>query len=776
MKRISAISYILIIVLITSSSFATAQDKIDSVVNLLGEKYQQEQVYIAYNKTNYVAGETIGYKAFVFAGYQLSYISTNLYVELLNQQKKVIAQQRIPVLSGMAEGGITIPDSTAENVYYIRAYTNWMLNFNEAFQYIHPLLIYNPDSPEKLQPNPTTWQAAAFAEGGTLLENIPARVVVRLLSTGALPQHWQGYLIDSLQPQEKIVSFQSLDQNVASFTFVPKAGTTYQAIVQGDDGTTKQATLPAVATTGVSLLAKQMDTVLQYGVRFRNIPADAAYKLVATVDNVIVYKATIQNNNSVFIHAFSTKNMLKGILRLTLFDNNYNAVAERICFLQPPVSTDVLLDSLALDKTKRAPNEFNVKLDSGQMYFALVLDESTKTPYAQDNLLSAFWLNTGITSNINNAASYFAGTESSKQALDALMVTEKWNRFNWQDALAGNYPAITHTKDNFLTYKATVHYKNKILPNTMLDLLVFLPDSTRQIYQAKTEADGTFLIESLVFFGNAGISYNVTNNKINADDVKLELTKLDNTAVYASPLPAPLYTVAKPVETAPPAVEIARSIANVKTGKEVQESTRMLKEVIVKTVKKTPTQLLDEKLSSGKFFSQKEVIYDFVNTMQNGISGNSLYNWLQGRVPGDPNSISYFIDELPADKNRVQTAALSDVAMIKIQGVGRSHVVLIYLRRGGEMLQQIKPLNNITIEGYKKTAAFIMPYYNNPQVYNEWKNDTREVLCWSNLLYTDTAAQQIKIKFFNNDITKKFKVIVMGFKDEASPVWREGLY
>jgi hypothetical protein len=776
MKRMPAISYILITFLITSALFAHAQDKIDSAVNLLGEKYQQEQVYIAYNKAHYVAGETIGYKAFVFAGYQLSYISTNLYVELLNQQKKVIAQQRIPVISGMAEGGLTIPDSTAENVYYIRAYTNWMLNFNEAFQYIHPLLIYNPDSPEKLQPNPAAWQAAAFAEGGALLQNIPARVVVRLLSTGALPQHWQGYLIDSLQPQEKIVSFQSLNQNIASFNFVPKAGTTYQVIVQGNDGTTKQVSLPVVATAGVNLMIKQTDTALQYAVRFRNVPADATYKLVGTVDNNIVYKAGIKNNNSAFVHSFSTKDMLKGVLRLTLFDDNYNAVAERLCFIQPTVTNDVLTDSVNFNKTKRAPNGFNVKLDSGQMYFALVLDEETPTPYLQDNLLSAFWLTPGITGNINNAASYIAGTDSSKQALDALLVTEKWNRFNWPAVLAGKYPAITHTKDNFLAYKATVRYKNKLLTNTPLSLAFFMPDSTRQFYQAKTDAEGTFVIDSLVFEGNAGLSYKINNKKIFADDVKIELTKLDNTAAYSSALPIPAYTVAKPAETAPPPAEIVRSVANVKTGKAVQESTRMLKEVIVKTIKKTPTQLLDEKLSSGRFYNPREVIYDFVNTVQSGAFGNDLYYWLQGRVPGDPNKVSYFIDEFKADKSQVKMTPISDVAMVKIQGRGDSHQVFIYLRRGEEMLQQIKPLNNITIEGYKKTAAFIMPYYNNPQVYNEWKNDTREVLCWSNLLYTDTAAQQIKIKFFNNDITKKFRVIVMGFKDEATPVWREEVY
>lgn len=776
MKSYQVTLYAFITVFITSILPAPAQDKIDTAINTLADNYQPEQVYLAYNKASYVAGETIAYKAFVFAGYQLSNISTNLYIELLNQQKNVIARQRIPVISGIAQGGIAIPDSTAENVYYLRAYTNWMLNYDEAFQYINPLLIYNPDSPEKLQPTPTTWQAAAFTEGGALLQNIPARVVVRLFSNGNLPQQWQGYLIDSLQPQQKLVTFQSLNQTVASFNFTPQAGTTYQVVVQGNNGITRQTTLPPVANTGVSLVVKQQDTALQFAVRFRNVPANATYKLVGTVDNTIVYRASIPNNNSAFVHAFSTKNMLKGILRLTLFDDNYNPVAERLCFIQPEAGASILPDGLTFAKTKRAENTFDVKLDSGQQYFALVLDDDTPTPYAQDNLLSAFWLTTGITGNIGHAAGYLAGTSSSNQALDALLVTEQCKCFKWADALAGKYPGITHNKDNFLAYKATVHYKNKLLANTPLSLAFFMSDSTRQFYQAKTDAEGHFLIDSLVFEGKAGLSYKIGNKKIFADDVKIDVTKLDNTAPYNGALPIPAYTVAKPVETAPPPAEIVRSTANVKTEKAVQESTRMLKEVIVKTITKTPTQLLDEKLSSGRFYTQRETIYDFINKVQNGVVGNNLYYWLQGRIPGDHSRALYFIDEFPASVDQVKLTAISDVAMVKTEARGVNSYILIYLRRGEEMFQQIKPLNNITVEGYKKPAEIMMPYYNSNVVYNEWKNDTREVLCWSNLLYADTAAQQIKVKFFNNDITKKFRVIVLGFKDDNTPVWHEQVY
>jgi len=184
-------------------------------------KISQENVFITYNKSRYVAGETIWYKAFLFSAGQVSEISSNLNVELLNVHKSVIARQRIPIIKGIAEGAIDLPDSLSEQICYFRAYTGWMLNFDESLQYIHPIPIYNPNSKFKLKPNPAACKVTASVEGGSLLKNTMSRVSVRLHSNRELPEHWHGYLTDSQFPDQKILSFQSMDENIAQFDFTP---------------------------------------------------------------------------------------------------------------------------------------------------------------------------------------------------------------------------------------------------------------------------------------------------------------------------------------------------------------------------------------------------------------------------------------------------------------------------------------------------------------------------------------------------------------------------
>lgn len=113
------------------------------------EQYQQayprEKVYLHLDKPYYVAGEDIWFKAYITVGSFnfLSAISNILYVELINTQDKVVLSRRLPAVSGLSVGDFKLPDTLAEGSYRIRAYTNWMRNFDEALFFDRTLLIGN---------------------------------------------------------------------------------------------------------------------------------------------------------------------------------------------------------------------------------------------------------------------------------------------------------------------------------------------------------------------------------------------------------------------------------------------------------------------------------------------------------------------------------------------------------------------------------------------------------------------------------------------------------
>jgi hypothetical protein len=97
--------------------------------------YPQEKVHLHLDKPVYAAGDTIWLKAYIVNAEmnQLSNISKVLYVDLLDDVDSVKQSIKLPVDAGLSWGNITLADTVKEGNYHIRAYTNWMRNFDAAF-------------------------------------------------------------------------------------------------------------------------------------------------------------------------------------------------------------------------------------------------------------------------------------------------------------------------------------------------------------------------------------------------------------------------------------------------------------------------------------------------------------------------------------------------------------------------------------------------------------------------------------------------------------------
>ena len=99
------------------------------------KKYPQEKVHLHFDKPYYSVGDTIFFTAYVVNAEKNtpSVISNILYVDLINDSNKISETIKLPVADGIAAGTIEIADSLREGNYEIRAYTNWMRNFDDAF-------------------------------------------------------------------------------------------------------------------------------------------------------------------------------------------------------------------------------------------------------------------------------------------------------------------------------------------------------------------------------------------------------------------------------------------------------------------------------------------------------------------------------------------------------------------------------------------------------------------------------------------------------------------
>ncbi len=125
---------------------APALNKALSAIQTQAARLPAEKVYLHLDKNYYTAGDTIWFKGYTVTGpsHKLSPISGILNVELINSDNKIVKAIKLLMTNGTANGDIILPESLKEGSYHVRAYTNWMRNYNTVYFYNSVIKVANP--------------------------------------------------------------------------------------------------------------------------------------------------------------------------------------------------------------------------------------------------------------------------------------------------------------------------------------------------------------------------------------------------------------------------------------------------------------------------------------------------------------------------------------------------------------------------------------------------------------------------------------------------------
>jgi hypothetical protein len=157
-----------------SVALTTVIQKVSKYTN----NYPVEKVYLHFDKPYYAVGDTIWFKAYVTVQeHMLSGISKIVYVDLITNRDSIVRSLRLPVINGVAAGDIVLPQlSFQEGNYHVRAYTNWMRNFDDAYFFTKNIMIGNTVD----EKNPVnTHVAFNNTESNAGAETITAKVVYK---------------------------------------------------------------------------------------------------------------------------------------------------------------------------------------------------------------------------------------------------------------------------------------------------------------------------------------------------------------------------------------------------------------------------------------------------------------------------------------------------------------------------------------------------------------------------------------------------------------------
>ncbi len=121
--------------------------KITAASDSLNKILPFEKIYLQFDKPYYAIGDTIWFKAYLLnSALQASGKSGILNIDMLSDSGKIVKQYRLPVQNGLSWGNLFLDDKDFTlGTCTLRAYTNWMRNFGDAYFYYQTIAVSGPN-------------------------------------------------------------------------------------------------------------------------------------------------------------------------------------------------------------------------------------------------------------------------------------------------------------------------------------------------------------------------------------------------------------------------------------------------------------------------------------------------------------------------------------------------------------------------------------------------------------------------------------------------------
>ncbi|CAA6829133.1 MAG: Unknown protein [uncultured Aureispira sp.] len=287
-------------------------------------------------------------------------------------------------------------------------------------------------------------------EGGTVIANQPNRMAIKVLNEFGQPADIEGEILN--KAGKVMGDFKTFHQGMGAFEFVPKEKESYQVRVTKPTGIRQRWSIPAIEVNKLGIhLNAQTEKSLSFDVYS---PTAQTIYVVAQQQGNLIYTQKIEAKKGANVLTFSTVDFPMGIVQVTLFDAQAQAHAERLVFVNAHRKLNV---KITTNKERYAPRE-KVALDiwvqdeTGQGVqgnFSMAVVEDKQHAFAadkQDNILSYLLMSSLLKGRVYEPDFYFdPENEKAAEALDYVLLTHGWRRFEWQAVLSeSNLPEITY--------------------------------------------------------------------------------------------------------------------------------------------------------------------------------------------------------------------------------------------------------------------------------------------------------------------------------------------
>jgi hypothetical protein len=728
---------------------------------------QREWMHLHIDKDIYLPGETIWFKAYLYARQRPSLGTSNLYVALYNGEGKLIDQKHYPVFDGTSMGDFLVPDSLVSPMLQIKAFTKNMLLADSQHIYSRIIQVYR--KPGTAQKGMAAVEPAIavniFPEGGTLINGVNNYIALKAVDQNAVPAPataavitGQGKVIDS-------VFFNSM--GLGTFQFIPEQGESYWAVWQDRQGITHKTAFPRASETGVTFHTEISGNKLYYSIHknSRLLQLERLH-LSILAGNDLLYKESIAiKDQQKFVHSFSIDSLPPGVFQLILSDNLENIVQQKLIYIKNKVAPPVIN---ILEKSDRP---------QGKNVLEIVVEDTILTNLSLSIADLGFYQDQPVASIsdellLNNSTANLYSSAGDEKKTNLVLITQETR--NPENT---NMPA----KEGHLSFAFNYLDNRHPLPDgSLITLIVNDRAYGKQFLNLAPRTHTNFLASDLVFYDSAKVYFQLEGRKELSEKFSINIPEELKHPGQVKPVQPVL--IAQRANKTRAGSDMDRYLTRRDKFNELQT----IKEVVVKTKYVNPVtrrlQELDEKYASGMFRGlsrgyqlnalddpSAEISVDAFSYILYRIPGLTTRGAFGNRtVYGRSGPVMLFIDETESPVSMLETVNPKQLAYIKyIPGIviGSSFTsgdgaLYIYLKKGNEN-NTAPAMRSFYVKGYNLPNEFTQPDHSGKQ--QSLAPDYRSTLYWNPYIVTDKKNSRVKIEYYNNDVAGKQLLTLRGF-------------
>ncbi|HEX8425933.1 MG2 domain-containing protein [Hymenobacter sp.] len=510
--------YAYLALLLWLATVGTAYCQVDSLGGLTGKlsRYQKaalpEKLFLHLDRPVYSSGETMWFKVYAVDGTYSKplALSSVAYVEVLDKARRPVLQGKIELKEATGQGSFTLPASLASGCYTVRAYTNWMKNFDPEYYFHSSVTVINTftASGAVADKDSAAYDVQFFPEGGNLVQGLSSKVAFKVTSKAGKGAAAEGKVLN--QNGQVVASFKTLRFGMGNFTFTPEAGSTYTAVVALPKNQVVRRPLPRVYEQGyVMRLENSGAEALTFSVSSTSTAPETIYLLGHSRQKVSVAARTqLINGRAVF--AVNKNELVDGISHFTVFSAEQKPLCERLYFQLPKQKLTITTRPDKSQYTTRDKVSVEVATatqpERASLSMAVYrLDSLTMAPTPDIN--SYLWLAADLRGTIENAGYYFTATGPDlPEATDNLILTQGWSRFRWEQVLAPTLAPFDNLPELYgPLVQARVLQEGTNRPSSGVVTYLSVPSRLTRLTNGISNADGVVQFELSDFYGSKDV-------------------------------------------------------------------------------------------------------------------------------------------------------------------------------------------------------------------------------------------------------------------------------